>query len=171
MAAQSRRLKLLKKLKEEASAITGSELSEVFNVSRQVIVQDIALLRAQGEEIAATSKGYIISQPDNNMVEKVVACCHDEENLGEELEIVIKYGGRVKDVIVEHPIYGEIKGMLMIQNRDDLEDFIVKHRQADAKLLSALTEGVHLHTIEALNQEVLKLIEERLDDKGLLLKS
>ena len=37
--------------------VSGSELSKKFNVSRQVIVQDIALLKARNVHIYATHKG------------------------------------------------------------------------------------------------------------------
>ncbi|OCL26619.1 transcriptional regulator [Orenia metallireducens] len=170
MSAEDRRRMLLNKLKKESRPMIGSDLADVFGVSRQVIVQDIALLRAQGEEILATARGYMVPQ-DSNMVEKTVACKHKPEDIEEELLTVIKYGGRIRDVIVEHPIYGEIKGMLMVQNRKDLEDFLENYRGEDVKPLSTLTEGVHLHTIEALNQEVLELIEDKLREKGFLLES
>ena len=169
MSVQKRRNQLLQKLKKKNKAITGAELAKEFGVSRQVIVQDIALLRAQGEEILATSKGYIIPEINNNMVKQTIACKHNDNEVRKELEIIIKYGGRVKEVIVEHPIYGELKGLLRIQSKADLEDFMDKYNQNLVKPLSALTKGVHLHTIEALNQEVLNLIVNKLKEKGYLL--
>jgi len=170
MSAEDRRMMLLNKLKKATSPIIGSDLADTFGVSRQVIVQDIALLRAQGEEVLATARGYMVPQ-DSNMVEKTMACKHKPEDIEKELLTIIKYGGRIKDVIVEHPIYGEIKGILMVQNRKDLEEFMENYQGEDVKPLSTLTEGVHLHTIEALNQEVLELIEEKLREQGFLLQS
>ncbi|WP_408956299.1 transcription repressor NadR [Natroniella sp. ANB-PHB2] len=170
METYKRREELLNKLSQESDPITGSDLAEIFEVSRQVIVQDIALLRAKGHKIIATSQGYIMSQPTNQMVEKTIACKHKESEIRSELEIIIKYGGRIKDVIVEHSIYGELKGMLMIQSKAELEEFLKKSKEESSKPLSFLTEGVHLHTIEALNQEVLNLIEDKLEKTGFLLK-
>ncbi|MCK8817316.1 transcription repressor NadR [Natroniella sulfidigena] len=169
MKTSERREELLNRLIQEPNSITGSKLAEIFDVSRQVIVQDIALLRAKGHKIVATSQGYVMSQTTNNMVQKTIACKHKEKEIRAELETIIKYGGRVKDVIVEHPIYGELKGLLMIQSKAELEEFLEKSRNESSKPLSFLTEGVHLHTIEALNQEVLDLIESKLQEKGFLL--
>lgn len=169
MTAEERRKELLSKLETSQEPITGSNLAEFFSVSRQVIVQDIALLRAQGETIQATSRGYIIPEPNNEMVEKVIACTHTGEEIEEELATIIKYGGRVRDVIVEHSLYGELKGLLHIQSRTDLDEFLEQYEDNEVKPLLTLTGGLHLHTIEALNQEVLNLIEEKLRDKGFLL--
>jgi transcriptional regulator of NAD metabolism len=172
MSATARRKKLLNKLQESKTPIIGSDLADSFNVSRQVIVQDIALLRAKGEEILATSKGYLISEVDNQMVEGVIACKHgvDDNGVQEELATIINYGGRIKDVVVEHPMYGELKGRLVLQSQSDLEDFMKRYRAQEVKPLSALTDGIHLHTVEALNREVLNLIKEKLNEKGYLLE-
>ncbi|MCK8827188.1 transcription repressor NadR [Natroniella acetigena] len=170
METSKRREEVLNKLSQESDPITGSDLAEFFGVSRQVIVQDIALLRAKGHKIVATSQGYIMSQPTTQMAQKTIACKHQESEIKAELEIIIKYGGRIKDVIVEHPIYGELKGLLMIQSKAELEEFLKKCREESSKPLSFLTEGIHLHTIEALNQEVLNLIENKLQEAGFLLE-
>jgi len=103
------------------------------------------------------------------MVTKTIACKHSGSDIRNELETIIKYGGRVKDVSIEHPLYGELKGMLMIQSKDDLNAFINKYQNNTVKPLLTLTEGVHLHTIEALNQEVINLIETKLEEEGYLL--
>ncbi|MGM0502679.1 MAG: 3H domain-containing protein, partial [Bacillota bacterium] len=130
------------------------------------------LLRAQGQEILATSQGYIIPQDNNQMVQQVIACQHgvEADRVREELETIIKYGGRITDVVVEHPMYGELKGRLTIQSTADLEEFMKRYHKKEVKPLSTLTDGIHLHTIEALNEEVLNLINEQLAEKGYLLK-
>ncbi len=170
MSGEDRRKRLFEKLQDSSKAITGSDLAQYFEVSRQVIVQDIALLRAQGEEILATSQGYILPIENNGMVEKKIACQHNSDQVEDELATIIRYGGRVKDVIVEHSIYGELKGMLMIQSSLDLDAFMKKYLKEEVKPLSALTEGVHLHTVEALNYDVLSLIQSKLKEKGYLLE-
>lgn len=173
MSTTARRNDLLHKLKSSQSPITGSELADLFAVSRQVIVQDIALLRAEGHEILATSKGYMVSDDNNDMVQQIIACQHGvaAEDVQEELETIIKYGGRIADVVVEHPMYGELKGRLVIQSQSDLQDFMENYRDKKVKPLSTLTDGVHLHTIEALNKEVLTLIKNKLQEKGYLLEN
>lgn len=173
MSTKERREDLLHKLQTSQSPITGSELADLFEVSRQVIVQDIALLRAEGHEILATSKGYMIADDDDNMVQQIIACKHGvaAEDVQEELETIIKYGGRIADVVVEHPMYGELKGRLVIQSQSDLQDFMEHYRDKKVKPLSTLTDGVHLHTIEALNKEVLTLIKNKLKEKGYLLEN
>ncbi len=169
---KERRVRLLKRLKNSNEALIGSQLAEEFGVSRQVIVQDIALLRAQGEKIVATSQGYFYE--DNlgmQTVKTSIACRHgDQKELRDELSTVVNYGGRVIDVKVEHPIYGELSGNLMIGSLEDVENFIDNYRQNEAALLSKLTDGVHLHTIEAVNEQVLAKIKAELKAKGYLLE-
>lgn len=169
---EARRTKLLARLKESKEALIGSKLAEELGVSRQVIVQDIALLRARGEEIIATSQGYYY---EKNMglptVRSSFACRHgDDQALRDELMTVINYGGRIIDVKVEHPIYGELSGNLMISTAEDVDNFIENYEQNDASLLSELTDGVHLHTIEAVNEQVLSKIKAELKEKGYLLE-
>jgi hypothetical protein len=166
-----RRNELLEKLKKSYQAVTGSELAKEFDVSRQVIVQDIALLRAKGEKIVATSQGYYYE--DNLGMQTMrasIACRHnDGQELRDELTTIVNHGGRIVDVKVEHPIYGELSGNLMISSLEDVENFLDNYRLNDTSLLSELTDGVHLHTIEVVNKQVLNLIKEKLTEKGLLL--
>ena len=171
MKTEERRENLFKRLKNSKSAIIGSELAEDFGVSRQVIVQDIALLRARGEKIIATSQGYLYPENDKDTIKATIACIHGEDDeVEEELMTIVNYGAKIIDVIVEHPIYGELKGMLMIKNPADVQEFVKNYKKNDASLLSSLTDGVHLHTVEALNEQVIKKIKEELKEKGYLLE-
>jgi len=169
--AQKRRHKLLKILEAAKEPIIGSELAATFSVSRQVIVQDIALLRAKGENILATSQGYILS--DNvgmEMFRTKIACKHSgDEDVEDELMTIINHGAKIIDVIVEHPLYGELCGLLMIKSAEDVRNFMKKYRQEEASLLAVLTDGVHLHTVEAMNKEVIKRLKKSLSKKGYLL--
>ena len=163
---------MLQRLKKAQQALIGSQLAEEFGVSRQVIVQDVALLRARGEKIIATSQGYFheenLGMPT---VKTSIACRHgDQEELKDELLTVVNYGGRVIDVKVEHPIYGELSGNLMISSVRDVKNFIKNYQQNGAALLSKLTDGVHLHTIEAVNEQVLEKIKKELREKEYLLE-
>lgn len=166
-----RRKELLNFLRGREEPVTGSGLAEKFGVSRQVIVQDIALLRAEGYEILATARGYLIPEAGSSKtVAATIACCHGQEKVKEELMTIVSFGGRILDVIVEHPIYGEMRGMLMIQSPEDVKQFMDNIRQDEANLLCAVTDGVHLHTVEAMNEEVIKRIKEELAAKKLLLE-
>ncbi|HKL13931.1 MAG TPA: transcription repressor NadR [Halanaerobiales bacterium] len=171
MRTKERREKLIKKLIKESEPYTGAKLADYFDVTRQVIVQDIALLRAQGYDILATSQGYILKE---NMgvktYSRTIACKHDMDNVKEELMIVVKHGAKIKDVKVEHPIYGEISGMLMLQTSQDIQNFLNNTDKYEASLLSSLTDGVHLHTIEAMNEDVLDEIVNELRKRGFLLE-
>ena len=149
MKADERRSNIIEMLMKEKRAIKGTTLAESFNVTRQIIVKDIAILRAKGNNIIATPDGYMINEDNSNRVKSVIAVNHNDEEVIKELEIVVKYGGIIEDVIVEHPLYGEIRGILMIKNLNDLNKFKNSLNQIDAKPLSMLTNGVHLHTISA----------------------
>lgn len=148
---EKRRELILSWLQDSKEPITGSALADKTNVSRQVIVQDISLLKARNEPIIATSQGYIYFQKDTNggRVKRVIACHHLLEDTGNELYILVDHGVTVRDVSVEHPIYGDLTGSLMHRNRRDVDIFLKKLNHTGASLLSKLTDGTHLHTIEA----------------------
>ena len=168
MNADKRREAIVQLLLENNEPIKGTKLSEIFNVTRQIIVKDIAILRAKGSNIIATPDGYMI----NNMNERfreIIVVNHGESDMVKELEIVVKYGGIIEDVIVEHPLYGEIRGNLMIKNLNDLNRFNNDLKKIKAKPLSVLTDGMHLHTISADSKENLNLIKKELDEKGFIL--
>ncbi|MFZ7104043.1 MAG: transcription repressor NadR [Peptococcaceae bacterium] len=169
---QRRRQKIIKTLAKAAKPVKGAELSEILGVSRQVIVQDIALLRAEGEQIIATPQGYfLIDQSANhvNNVVRVFACRHDSSRgMEKELRIMVENGGKVLDVIVEHPLYGELKGNLMLGEINDVSNFIENLEKSGAEPLSVLTKGIHLHTVEAPSQSILDKIQEGLKKEKLL---
>jgi uncharacterized protein len=168
MGAIERREEIIKLLIEKNGAIKGTELAELFGVTRQIIVKDIAILRAAGKSIIATPDGYIYNK-NINKVKAIIAVNHTSNRTMEELEIVVKYGGVIEDVIIDHPLYGEIRGNLMIKNLNDLNKFENKFNNKDAKPLSNLTNGIHLHTIAADNDEDIESIKQELSEKGFLL--
>lgn len=168
MSSKKRREDIIKMLIDENRAIKGTELASCFEVTRQIIVKDIAILRAEGKNIIATPDGYIFNK-DINKVKSIIAVNHDSNKTIEELEIVVKYGGIIEDVIIEHPLYGEIRGNLMIKNLNDLNKFENEFRNKKVKPLSNLTNGIHLHTIAADNEADIESIKKELDEKGFLL--
>ncbi|OPJ54718.1 transcription repressor NadR [Alkalithermobacter paradoxus] len=166
----NRRKNIEKLIYESDNPIKGSCLSEKLNVSRQVIVQDVAILRAQGVNIIATPQGYIIPKSNNSIIKTIASnhCTIDE--MKDELEIIVDNGGKVIDVIVEHPIYGEIKGILNITSRRDLEEFIDKIKQTESQPISKLTNGIHFHNIEVKDNDSYEHIIDKLRQKGYLIK-
>ncbi|MEW5921884.1 MAG: transcription repressor NadR [Bacillota bacterium] len=171
METEKRRREILNILHKASRPLTGTELAQNFNVSRQVIVQDIAILRASGEEILASLQGYLIpAKQQENRVRVVVACRHTREQIEDELGIVVDFGGRALDVIVEHPVYGELRGNLMIASRYDLKLFLESLDKTAANPLLALTGGIHLHTLEAPGQTVMEEITAALHKAGYLVK-
>ena len=166
---ENRRRRILEMLREAERPITGAELAGRLQVSRQIIVQDMALLRARGEGIIATPQGYILPGAAERPVHtSVLACRHDPSETEEELNLLVDYGVKVIDVIVEHPIYGELRGLLMLESRSDVRSFMVRLADTEASLLSSLTKGVHLHTVQASRQSALEQAVEALRARGLL---
>ncbi|MBP9477574.1 MAG: transcription repressor NadR [Sebaldella sp.] len=164
-----RRDKIKKILEESKDALKGIELGKLFGVSRQVIVQDISILRAEGEEIIATPNGYIIFK--NNGILKTIVCRHHgKDAIRDELETVIKYGGKILDVIVEHSIYGEVKGNLNINTKNEIKEFMKKLTDENYEPLCSITDGLHIHTIEVTNEESFQNIKNELLDKGYLVQ-
>ena len=172
MENEKRRARILNMLGQSANPITGTQLAGELQVSRQVIVQDVAILRASGEQILATPRGYLLysSEDDGKRVRATVACRHSRDDIGKELGLIVDLGGTVIDVFIEHPVYGELQGNLMISSRRDVEQFVNKLSSTRSNPLLTLTDGVHLHTIEAPGQDVMDEIIAALDRAGYLVK-
>ena len=167
-----RREKIMEILENRTAPIKGAELAKLVEVSRQVVVQDIAVMRAQGLDIIATPQGYLLNRlPQEKKCVRIFACQHEGmEAMQDELETIVTYGGYVRNVIVEHPIYGEIAGNLFLGSLYEVGQFMEKAQSAEAIPLSTLTKGVHLHTIEAKNEEILQKIAHRLLEKHYLVE-
>ena len=146
MNTEERRSRLLALLAEAEQPLTGTRLSREFSVSRQIIVGDISILRAEGRQIYATPHGYIMPKAAVNRSQLATLICqHDAAAMEKELTIIIDNGGTVLDVIVEHPLYGAIRGDLLLENRRDIKTFLNKMKKCQANPLLVVTGGVHLH--------------------------
>jgi len=166
---QSRRDAIKDLLQTSMEPVTGSCLARKYDVSRQVIVQDIAVLRAAGLNIVAASNGYFIPRrPKSSQLIKTVVCQHDSSRLGEELQTMLEYGCKVLNVIVDHPVYGEIIGQLMIESQEDLNSFLKRVEDMDALPLSSLTDGEHIHTIEVPSEKIYTALVRELRENGFL---
>lgn len=168
MEGNKRREQLIKILKEQAEPVSGGELSRLLGVSRQVIVQDIALLRATDINIISTTKGYMIYNMASSHIKQIFKVKHSTEQIEDELCTIVDNGGKILDVFVTHEIYGDITTALLIRNRQDVYDFVKKVKENKIVPLKELTDGVHQHTIEVDTQDTLARIEIALRDKGYL---
>ena len=147
----------------------GQDLAKEFGVTRQVIVKDIAILRAQGVSIIATPEGYINPKDDKHKLKRIIAVSHRSQSIEDELTCIVTFGGTIEDVIIEHPLYGEMRAMLMIKNLYDVQNFMDKFKEYKAEPLSALTGGVHIHTIKADNEEIMERIINELKARQYLI--
>jgi|SRR5690242_494752 len=170
-SGSTRRRRILEWMRGRNGPVPGTELARHFRVSRQCVVQDIAILRAERNDILSTPQGYRLpAKPGPDTHRAVVACQHGPERTEEELNIFVDNGVSVLDVIVEHALYGEMRGALMIESRADVQDFLKRWRGTKASLLSSLTRGVHLHTVEASRPEMITRAKAQLQAQGFLLK-
>lgn len=168
MEGIKRREELIKILHNQTEPISGSTLSRLLGVSRQVIVQDIALLRASNMNILSTTKGYLTYPSDEPKIFRIFKVKHTTDQIEDELCTIVDHGGKILDVLVNHRIYGEITTELIIRNRQDVYDFVKKIKENKIVPLKELTEDIHLHTIEADSEVTLNRIEQALKDKNYL---
>lgn len=164
-----RREKIIEMIRGSQVPISASFLAKDLGVSRQVIVGDVALLRAEGYEIIATARGYIVPvvTKKKGYVRKI-ACRHTPEQMKDELYLLVDLGVYVEDVVIEHEVYGELTGSLGIESREDVNLFMAKLEKSQAKLLSELTMGIHLHTITCEDVKHFEKIKKALKDAGYL---
>lgn len=170
VSGSERRAAIKEVLAASGGPVSGTVLAKQYAVSRQVIVQDIAILRAGGLGIISTAQGYYIPETAKQaaMQRFTVACQHTAEDMEKELEIIVDCGGKVLDVVVEHPLYGELRGLLMLSSRRHVRAF-AESIIAGAEPLSSLTNGVHLHNVEVADDETRELIIAELKKAGMLL--
>ena len=168
MDAAERRNAIYQKLKSAEGPVSATALAGMLGVSRQIIVGDVALLRASGHDILSTPRGYVLPAPDAAGIIRRIACRHDSSGMRNELYAIVDQGCTVLNVIVEHPLYGELTGSLMLRSRYDVDRFIARCSTSDALPLSFLTEGIHLHTISCPDEETLKRVLASLKKLGVL---
>lgn len=168
---ETRREEIIRILKQTKHPVSGTELARQVKVSRQVIVQDIALLRASNRNILSTNKGYLYNQADDRfgICRRIFFVYHDDTQMEDELLLIVDNGGRLKDVVVEHEIYGQITVDLILENRCDVQEFLEKIKSKTARPLSILTNGKHYHTVEADREEILDRIELQLKQRNYLI--
>ena len=167
MNAAQRRQRILDELDRADRPLSASALAQMLAVSRQIIVGDVALLRAGGSPITATPRGYLLDCPRPGLI-RTVACLHAPEDMERELTLMVDQGCTVADVVVDHPVYGQLTGPLDLSSRYDISEFIRKVKENSAQPLSALTDGVHLHTLLCPNEGAFRRAVSALDEAGFL---
>ena len=169
MTGSDRRQEILKNIKESDRPVSGSKLAKDYDVSRQVIVQDIALLRASGYDIISTNRGYVLE--GQTCAERVFKVRHTDEQLETELCTIVDLGGQVKNVMVNHKVYGHIEAELGITSRRKVKEFLEDIESGKSTPLKNITSDYHYHTVTADSEETLGLIEGELRKLGFLVEN
>lgn len=167
MTGAERRKKILALMKNSSTPLSGSRLGQETGVSRQVVVQDIALLRTEGYAIVATARGYLL-QEDSQGCSRLFKVFHTDEQVEEELQTIVDLGGCVVDVMVNHRVYGRMSAQLNIRSRRDIRQFMEQIRSGKSTPLLNVTSGYHFHRVSAESEEALNEIEEALRGKNFL---
>lgn len=170
MTGEERRAEILQMLQSQTAPLSGTALAGQFHVSRQVIVQDIALMRAENYDILSTNRGYLYRRKDSAeaLPKRVYAVRHTTEQVLEEFLTILELGGKILDVVVEHELYGQIRVDLLIETEADARDFYEKLLHSQDRPLKVLTGDCHYHTVAAPSEKLLDLIGEALRKKGFL---
>lgn len=168
MNSLERREYILKTLETKNEPVSGTTFANELSVSRQVIVQDIALLKNSGHPIISTHNGYILK--NDNRPRRIFKVYHTDEETQEELNLFVDLGGKVEDVFVYHKVFGVVKGVLNIKSRRDVELYIESLRSGKSTQLKNITSNYHYHTVSADDTNTLDIIQEKLYERGFLAK-
>jgi len=167
MDNEERRKNILNILKTTKHSITGTALAEKFGVSRQIIVGDIALLRAKDIPIISNPRGYSLQAGTIGVTESFL-CCHKEDLVEDELMAIVDNGGWVHNVVVEHDVYGYLEGQLNLHSRRDVALYLERMKKNKAPLLSSISNGVHTHLVETRTKEDMEAVRSALEKLGVL---
>lgn len=168
MNGQERRTRILQVLNASDVPVPGISLARQLQVSRQIIVQDIALLRANGTSILSTNQGYLL--PQKQTVSRVFKVIHSDDEVEEELSLIVDLGGKVQDVFVYHKVYGVVRAEMNIRSRLDIQHYLSDLATGKSSLLKNVTSGYHYHTVAAESEQILDYIQESLNERGFLAK-
>lgn len=169
MDAGARRERIREMLSAASAPVSAASLAGTLGVSRQVIVGDVALLRAAGLNVSATPRGYLL-RPEERGLLRTVACRHTVREMEAELNAMVDNGCTVLDVIVEHPVYGQLTGTLRLSSRYDVGQFAARCGSTAAPPLSLLTEGIHLHTLSCPDENAFRRVLQALREMNILLE-
>lgn len=167
MTGQERRTEIMNILRQSTVPLSGTALGKQLGVSRQVVVQDIALLRQSGAAIFATNRGYVIESV-NMRPKRLFKVHHTIEQTGDELNLMVDHGVVVENVIVNHRTYGRLSADLGFRNRRDVARFLNELASGASTPLMSITSGYHFHEVSADSEEVLDELEAALAQAGFL---
>lgn len=168
MTGEERRAFIVEQIKKSNKPLSGTKLAEACDVSRQVIVQDIALIRASGYDILSTNRGYIIQEQQS--FRRTFKVQHTEEQVEEEMNAIVDFGGKLINVSVNHRVYGHMEAELNIGSRRKVNEFMEDIKSGKSSPLMKITSNYHYHVVEAESEEVLDEIEAMLEKKGILIR-
>ncbi len=168
MTGADRRKKLLTLMRKSPQPLPGAVLGKETGVSRQAVVQDIALLRTEGHPIVSTSRGYYLDEPKQAV--RLIKVYHTDEQVEDELSAIVNLGGCVLDVMINHRIYGRLTAPMHIKSQRDIRQFVEDLRSGKSSPLLNVTSGYHFHHIAAEKEEILDEIEAELDKKGYMVE-
>lgn len=169
MTGQKRREEIIARIKESKVPLSGQTLADNFGISRQVVVQDIALLRAEGYDIISTNRGYLLQSTKN--ISRIFKVQHNDEAIEDELCSIVDLGGCVESVIVHHKVYGTMEAHLGVNSRRKVALFIEDIQNGKSSPLKNITSNYHYHRVSADSEETLDLIENILREKNYLIES
>ena len=164
MKAVERRKSIVTLLLSEKNAVSGDALARRLGVSRQTVVQDVALLKEAGYEILSTHNGYVLQR--SPLCERVFKVKHTTEQTENELNCIVDLGGTVVDVFVWHKVYGKITAPLNIFSKLGVKQFIEGVRTGKSTELMTVTGGYHYHTVRADSEAQLDRIAALLSENG-----
>ena len=166
-SGDKRRKRILELLRGADCPISAGALAEELGVSRQIIVGDISLLRAAGHGIISTPRGYLTESGGTELI-KTIVCHHSARDMERELNIMVDNGCEVLDVVIDHPVYGQLSGKLLLRSRHDVKMFVKDVEETGAPALSSLTGGVHIHTLRCPDDQAFERVVDELRRQGLL---
>ena len=166
MTTSQRRTEILQILKKADTPVAAKELAAHFGVSRQVIVQDMAVIRVSTPGILSTTRGYVLQQDNGSAREFKV--CHTPEQAETEMNLIVDYGGHIRNVSISHRLYGRISADMDIHSRQDVHEFLDALKNSHSSVLSRATSGYHYHRVDADTPERLDMIQQKLREAGFL---
>lgn len=166
MTTSQRRTEILQILKKADAPVAAKELAAHFGVSRQVIVQDMAVIRVSTPCILSTTRGYVLQQDNGSSREFKV--CHAPEQIEDEMNLIVDCGGHIKNISISHRLYGRISADMDVRSRQDVREFVETLKNSSSSVLSNATSGYHYHLVAADTPERLDMIQQKLREAGFL---
>lgn len=168
MKVAARQDRLITILNKADRPVSGSELAEALDVSRQIIVKDINTIKEKGVTILSTPKGYLIDKTVG--IRKIFKVQHTVDEIEKELNIFVDYGVEVEDVFIFHKVYNELHAKICIRTRMDVKDFVERFKNGISSPLMTTTNNYHYHTVIAKDPGSLRKVARALKDAGYLVE-